>query len=196
MALLSPIPVFGGNGRDELVSEFQNGGTLGTHDLSGGIGHDRITATAGEFAAISGGRGRDTIYSSAENATIDGGSGSDWIAVSGTGTRTLTLGGGSDVVVVDSYSGAGVTRITDWNPRVDAIAMSYVYRGYSTPAYARFNALVSSYGTVGGDSYLELSTGLRLEFAGFVPAGDLSDIRSFVSTPSQVQSSYFYFGYF
>jgi len=108
----------GNAGNDTLIGRSQTGDSI-----LGGQGDDLIdTSRSTAHNTVNGNLGADTIYGDAAGDTlrggqgddvIFGGTGSDWIS-GDRGHDTVTGGAGADIF--HSFSGAGVTVVTDFNP--------------------------------------------------------------------------------
>ena len=126
-------------GADELI------GTSSDDAISGLEGDDTIVGGSG-LDTLNGGAGNDLIISSSVGAVIEAGDGNDQVQISGlrSGPTTVTLGGGSDVLVyTPSLGWTAPVIVTDfhtddrlavqmdlvlpgWDPSIDPLSAGYI----------------------------------------------------------------------
>ena len=158
--------VFGGGGNDYLVSE------RGVDLVDGGAGDDRIYVTRGSLTdnlvTIAGGTGKDQIDIISwgrSDFDVDAGFDDDTIQLGPlAGTANLTLGLGSDRVVLGTFEGlrtatTGLIAIADMGAGdaidfLDFLALHYAWEGDNPFGNGLFRLAAS-----GADSVLELSQG-------------------------------------
>jgi len=120
----SSVSVTGGSANDTLVGSASSIGDT----LAGGLGADSITGGAGHDSVLGGG-GADTITMSIDASsidTIDAGSETDWLVLTGAaaGTVVLNLNAGAGNDQLSSISGTAETIVQANFENLDASAMT------------------------------------------------------------------------